>query len=110
MKSKSTRAIIIVAVLITLISISYAFIFIPLKPAITKSKQHISCTPERHVCVMKTLFGLEDNSELAKSITDEQLPAEVKASIDSSLSWIADAQLPNGGWGAGSHLRQDIRD
>jgi hypothetical protein len=59
---------------------------------------------------MKTLFGLEDNSDLLINITDTGLPAEVKTSISRSLSWIAGAQLSNGGWGAGSHNRQDIRD
>jgi hypothetical protein len=30
--------------------------------------------------------------------------------IENALSWLAKAQFDNGGWGAGSHNRQDIRD
>lgn len=108
MKSKQTKAFLLVAMLVSLTLISYAF-FLGFKPD-TKKSEHISCTPERHICVMKTLFGLEDNSDLLKSISDAQLPVEVKASVTSSLSWIAKAQLADGGWGAGSHQRQEIRD
>ena len=38
------------------------------------------------------------------------LPGEVKASILSGQKWIAQAQLKDGGWGAGSHSMQHIRD
>ena len=37
-------------------------------------------------------------------------PEKVQASIDRGLSWIARAQNEKGGWGAGSHSRQDITD
>ena len=30
--------------------------------------------------------------------------------LDKSIQWLADAQMPNGGWGAGQHTRQKIRD
>ena len=30
--------------------------------------------------------------------------------VQSGLQWLADAQFENGGWGAGMHSRQDIRD
>jgi hypothetical protein len=110
MKLKHTRAILLVATLIGFTLISYAFYFLHTKPSPTVVNEHIRCTPERHVCVMKTLFGLEDNSDLLKSITDVELPAEVNASVATSLTWMANAQLPDGGWGAGSHTRQDIRD
>jgi hypothetical protein len=110
MTSKQTKALVLVAVLASFIFISYAFNFLPFKSRHKTTLEHVGCTPERHVCVMKTLFGLEDNSDLVKSISDTELPAEVKTSVNSSLSWIAKAQLADGGWGAGSHLRQDIRD
>ena len=110
MKSNQTKAFLLVVTLVCLTFISYSFYFFRSKPAEINSGKHISCTPERHVCVMKTLFGLEDNSDLLINITDTGLPAEVKTSIIRSLSWIAGAQLSNGGWGAGSHNRQDIRD
>ncbi|MBL8749278.1 MAG: terpene cyclase/mutase family protein [Planctomycetes bacterium] len=37
------------------------------------------------------------------------LPA-LPAHVEKALDWLAGAQQPNGGWGAGSHARQDIRD
>jgi hypothetical protein len=30
--------------------------------------------------------------------------------VRTGIEWLAEAQLPNGGWGAGMHTRQDIRD
>jgi hypothetical protein len=30
--------------------------------------------------------------------------------VESGMVWLAEAQAENGGWGAGSHARQDIRD
>ncbi len=30
--------------------------------------------------------------------------------VKNGMQWLADAQFENGGWGAGSHARQDIRD
>jgi hypothetical protein len=37
-------------------------------------------------------------------------PKAIPAFVHRSLGWLAAAQLPNGGWGAGSHAHQDIRD
>jgi hypothetical protein len=37
-------------------------------------------------------------------------PEKVTLSIQNGLDWIAQAQNNNGGWGAGSHGRQDIMD
>jgi len=37
-------------------------------------------------------------------------PVRVNASVDRALAWIVSAQNDNGGWGAGSHSRQDIID
>jgi hypothetical protein len=110
MKTNQKKAFMLIAMLTSIICISYAFYSLPRTPVETTKNKHISCTPERHVCVMKTLFGLEDNGDLAKSISDAELPAEVKISVGRSLSWISKAQLPNGGWGAGTHTRQDVRD
>jgi hypothetical protein len=37
-------------------------------------------------------------------------PQKVRQSIEQGLDWIAQAQNNNGGWGAGSHSRQDVMD
>lgn len=63
-----------------------------------------SCAPKG--CVFLTLMGEEssDSSFVYKS------PESVLFSTQTGLAWIIRAQNPNGGWGAGSHARQDIMD
>ena len=55
-------------------------------------------------CVLRTVMG-EESSDL-NSIY--KTPENVQRSVDRGLSWIIRAQNQNGGWGAGSHGRQDI--
>jgi hypothetical protein len=62
-----------------------------------------------HVCVMKTILGT-DTSLDGKLIDDFRTPEKVDASIKKGLDWMGKAQAPDGGWGAGTHARQDIRD
>jgi hypothetical protein len=57
-------------------------------------------------CVFRTVMG-EEPSDL-NSIY--KTPENVQRSVDLGLSWIVRAQNQNGGWGAGSHGRQDILD
>ena len=37
-------------------------------------------------------------------------PDKVIVALDKGLDWIATAQTNSGGWGAGSHNRQDLMD
>ncbi len=57
-------------------------------------------------CVYRTLMGEEssDSNFIFKT------PEKVLLSVSRGLSWMAKAQNANGGWGAGSHSRQDIVD
>src|SRR5690349_16206266 len=57
-------------------------------------------------CVFRTLMGEEssDSNFVFKT------PEKVAASIEKGLTWIVSAQHPSGGWGAGSHRRQDVMD
>jgi hypothetical protein len=57
-------------------------------------------------CVFLTVMGQE------KSDSDfvYNTPANVMGSINDGLAWIAQAQQNNGGWGAGTNMRQDIVD
>jgi hypothetical protein len=69
------------------------------------SKKHVPFVPPKG-CVFRTVMGEEssDSGYVYKT------PEKIAVSIDRGLSWIAGAQNQNGGWGAGSHARQHIRD
>ena len=62
-----------------------------------------------HVCVMKTILGL-DTAHQNSFPGAFKTPEEVKRSLERGLSWIDKAQAPDGGWGAGSHNAQHIKD
>jgi hypothetical protein len=70
-----------------------------------KAKTLACATPEK-ACIFKTFMGLEP-FDTALVIQNRAL---VESSLTRGLAWIAQAQMPDGGWGAGSHHRQDIRD
>jgi hypothetical protein len=76
------------------------------------SKKTVKCCSNpnpNHVCVMKTILGIdssEDGKRVSTYITSPMVDSAVKKGID----WIAAAQAPDGGWGSGSHEAQDIRD
>lgn len=74
----------------------------------TKKQQRIpvACTLPEKACVFKTALGLEpfDTTGIVHN------SALLESSIQRGLVWMAQAQDNNGGWGAGSHQRQDIRD
>lgn len=57
-------------------------------------------------CVFRTVMGEEssDSGFVYKT------PYNVFTSVERGLEWIASAQNQNGGWGSGSHSRQDIID
>jgi hypothetical protein len=78
--------------------------------AFTKDKKEtvtsVACTPEEKACIFKTVLGLEAY-DTALVIHNRAL---VESSIKKGLVWMAGAQADNGGWGAGSHNRQEIRD
>lgn len=57
-------------------------------------------------CVFMTTMGEQSSDNYAKYKSDDNLMLSVR----DGLSWLSQAQLPNGGYGAGSHARQDIRD
>jgi hypothetical protein len=62
-----------------------------------------------HVCIMKTILGI-DTSQEGKLISTFKTPEAVDVSIKKGLDWMGKAQANDGGWGAGSHSRQDIKD
>jgi len=95
--------------LLLLPALFFSFTFFTFRKP-TLGNDHAGCTPERHVCVMKTIFELENPSSLPGSLHQPELPVTVKESIRTALQWMVKAQLPDGGWGSGFHARQDVRD
>ena len=57
-------------------------------------------------CVFRTVMGEESSENMAMYKTAEK----VMTSVDRGLAWITKAQNKDGGWGAGTHARQDITD
>lgn len=57
-------------------------------------------------CVFLTLMSEESSAGNFAYKT----PEKVVVSIEKGLTWIVRVQHPSGGWGAGSHSRQDVMD
>ena len=75
-------------------------------------KKIVSCCSNpapNHVCVMKTILGI-DTSEDGKRVSTFATSPMVDSAVKKAIEWIAMAQAPDGGWGSGSHNAQDIRD
>ncbi len=70
----------------------------------TSSRDITLCITPRG-CVFRTIFG-EEVSIPSRYPT----PGKVQYAIDKGLGWMIQAQQANGGWGAGSHQRQDVLD
>ena len=66
----------------------------------------VACGTEEKACIFKTFLGLE-TYDTALTVHNRSL---LESSLNKGLVWIAQAQAGNGGWGAGSHTAQDIRD
>ncbi len=76
-----------------------------IEPGIAKEKtaKQIN-TPEK--CIFKTSFeGVGPEKDFYYKI-----PGKVLSSIDHGLDWLQGAQNKDGGWGAGSHGLQNVRD
>lgn len=92
----------LVGVLLISTVILLAFSF---RKSSTPKKQKVAFVPPKG-CVFRTVMGEEssDSSFIYKT------PEKVMSSLDRGLKWIASAQNKNGGWGAGSHSRQEVMD
>lgn len=76
------------------------------------AKKDLKCCSNQsvnHVCVMKTILGLDTTHK--NDVTAKfKAPEKVDAAVKKGLSWIGTAQAPDGGWGAGTHSAQHIKD
>ena len=93
------RMSIMTAAIVTTIAVLFSFTF---RRAETVKKK-IPFTPPQG-CVFRTIMGEESSNEHFIYKT----PENVQRAVDQGLSWIVEAQQANGGWGAGSHQRQQI--
>ncbi|HMG92008.1 MAG TPA: hypothetical protein VK589_18255 [Chryseolinea sp.] len=92
--------------LLTLIAVGAILLFgFTFRNTRTPKKKAVPFVPPKG-CVFRTVMG-EESSELNSAY---KTPEKVQVSVDRGLSWIATAQNKNGGWGAGSHAHQDVRD
>lgn len=57
-------------------------------------------------CVFMTVMGAQSSKDFKVFKTEENLTLAVR----DGLAWLSEAQLPNGGYGAGSHAAQNVRD
>lgn len=90
------------AVIITTVS---AALFVALYSTFPERFSLGEPVPEKG-CVFNSMMGLETTEDYAKYKT----PDKVMSSLTHGLNWIAEAQQKNGGWGAGSHYRQQEMD
>ncbi|MCB9185905.1 MAG: hypothetical protein H6601_04085 [Flavobacteriales bacterium] len=90
------------AVIITTVSTA---LFVALYSAFPERFSLREPLPEKG-CVFNSMMGIEATEDYAKYKT----PDKVMSSLEHGLNWIAEAQQKNGGWGAGSHYRQQEMD
>ena len=62
-----------------------------------------------HVCVMKTILGI-DTSDDGKKLSSFVTSPIVQEALKKGMDWIGKAQAEDGGWGAGSHYAQNVKD
>jgi len=72
----------------------------------SKSKHRSTYRSIPNGCVFRTVMGEESSDSNFIYKTGEK----IIGSIDHGLDWIVKAQNSKGGWGAGSHHRQDVMD
>lgn len=87
-------------VLASVLSLAFSF------PRVEKALRKTAPFVPPKGCVFRTVMGEEssDSSFIYKT------SSSVNTSVGRGLAWIAQAQNDNGGWGAGSHSRQQVMD
>ncbi len=96
---KTWRISVITVVVTTCIATLFAFTF---RRADEKTKRNPFVPPKG--CVFRTVMGEESSLNYSRYKT----PENVQRALDRGLSWMIEAQQVDGGWGAGTHQRQDV--
>ena len=78
----------------------------------TPALLEIKTAPEKthKACVMRTIFNEPQKTVDLKAYMEDFRKGKIDSSINTGKEWLLKAQAPNGGWGAGSHSKQDITD
>ncbi|MFM7079453.1 MAG: hypothetical protein ACKOYC_06645 [Bacteroidota bacterium] len=74
--------------------------------SISENKPQQKEEPAAPKCVFMTAF----EGKGIDKVESYPLPEQVVRSMDRGMDWLVYAQNQDGGWGAGAHSRQDIRD
>jgi hypothetical protein len=82
-----------------------ALLAFTMKGVAPERKKKIPFVPPKG-CVFRTVMGEESSEGQSKYKT----PEKVLAAVEHGLAWLKTAQNDNGGWGAGSHYRQEVMD
>ncbi|MGC1243517.1 MAG: hypothetical protein WA874_18130 [Chryseosolibacter sp.] len=98
---KTWKISVMMVLMISSMAIVFAFTFRTAEPV----RKKIPFVPPKG-CVFRTIMGEESSANHSIHKT----PENVQRAVDNGISWIMEAQHGNGGWGAGSHQRQDIKD
>jgi len=103
---KRSLVIILLLVLTTGVTMVAAYTMMIKSTTTPKLAQTTTDSLQKSACVFKTIFGEEssDSNFIYKT------PAKVQSAITEAMEWMAKAQLPDGGWGSGSHYHQEIMD
>jgi hypothetical protein len=75
-------------------------------------KEPVKAVAEKthNACIMRTIFNEPQAGVDLKAYMDDFRKGKIDSSINTGKEWLLKAQAPNGGWGAGTHARQDITD
>ena len=65
---------------------------------------------KHNACVMRTIFNEPQSSVNLKAYMGDFKRAKIDSAMNAGLNWLLTAQASNGGWGAGTHARQDLID
>jgi len=85
-------------------TICLAFYLVPIKSTKSLLEKPMALPPEG--CVFNTVMGIEPIDPEFEYTT----PDNVISSVTEGMKWMENAQQVDGGWGAGSHSMQHIRD